>query len=157
MTMPMTLREYLSACDIDFEELSHPRETTTSRIAEASHVSGDRMAKAVMLHSDSGYRLAVVPSSCDADLEQLARLFNEHKVELASEQQIMEHFRDCDAGATSPVGQAYGLQVYVDDMLLHQPDIYFDAGDHETLVHMSGREFDRLMHNSPHGRFSRHY
>lgn len=156
MSIPMTIRDYLMSCDIDFEELPHPHETTTSRIAEKAHISGDRMAKAVMLHSDSGYRLAVVPSSCDADLEQLSRLFNE-KVELASEDQIKRHFSDCDPGATMPVGQAYGLQVYVDDMLRHQPDIYFDAGDHETLVHMSGREFDRLMHDVPHGRFSRHY
>ncbi len=156
MSMPMTLKEYLRTCDIDYEELPHQRETTTSRIAQRAHVTGDRMAKAVMVHGDSGYRVAVVPSSCDADLEQLSRLFHE-KVELASEQQITDHFRDCDPGATSPVGQAYGLQVYIDDMLLHQPDIYFDAGDHETLVHMSGREFDRLMDGSQHGRFSRHY
>lgn len=156
MTMPMTLKEYLRSCDIDFEELPHPRETTASRIAEKSHISGDRLAKAVMLHGDSGYRLAVVPSSCDADLEQLSRLIHE-EVTLASEQQIQDYFRDCDSGATTPVGQAWGLQVYVDDMLRHQPDIYFDAGDHETLVHMSGREFDRLMQDSPHGRFSRHY
>lgn len=156
MTMPTTIREYLRACDIDFEELPHPHEVTASRIAEAAHIDGDRMAKAVMLHCESGYRLAVVPSSCDADLDELTRLFHE-KVELASEEQIRQHFRDCDAGATTPVGQAYGLQVYVDDMLRHQPDIYFDAGDHETLVHMSGREFDRLMKDTPHGRFSRHY
>lgn len=156
MAMPMTIREYLKACDIDFEELPHPHETTASRIAQQAHVSGDRMAKAVMVHGDSGYRLAVVPSSCDTDLDQLSQLFHE-KVELASEEQIRRHFSDCDPGATTPVGQAYGLQVYIDDMLRHQPDIYFDAGDHETLVHMSGREFDRLMAGSAHGHISRHH
>uniref|UniRef100_UPI00301CDBA5 hypothetical protein n=1 Tax=Staphylococcus aureus TaxID=1280 RepID=UPI00301CDBA5 len=73
MSMPMTLKEYLRTCDIDYEELPHQRETTTSRIAQRAHVTGDRMAKAVMVHGDSGYRVAVVPSSCDADLEQLSR------------------------------------------------------------------------------------
>lgn len=156
MSMPMTIREYLRACDIDFEEVPHPREVSSSRVAERAHVAGDQMAKAVMLKGDAGYRLAVLPSTCDADLDRLSALFHE-KVELASEPQIAETFTDCDPGATTPVGQAYGLQVYIDDMLRHQPDIYFEAGDHRTLVHMSGREFDRLMTDSPHGHFSRHH
>lgn len=156
MSMPMTIREYLRACDIDFEEVPHPREVTTSRIAQQAHIAGNQLAKAVMLHGDAGYRLAVVPSTCDADLERLSALFHE-KVELASEDEISDCFKDCDPGATTPVGQAYGLQVYIDDLLRHQPDIYFEAGDHETLVHMSGSEFDRLMTTSPHGQISRHH
>ncbi|XKE46895.1 YbaK/EbsC family protein [Halomonas organivorans] len=156
MAMPMTIREYLHACDIDFEEVPHPREATSSRIAEMAHIDGEQMAKAVMLHGDHGYRLAVVPSTCDADLERLSQMFHE-KLELASEEEVRREFRDCDPGATIPVGQAYGLKVYLDDQLRHQPDIYFDAGDHETLVHMSGHEFDRLMADSRHGTISRHH
>lgn len=154
MAMPMTIREYLRACDIDFEEVTHPREVTTSRIAQQAHVAGSQLAKAVMLHGDSGYHVAVVPSDCEADLDKLSQLFHE-KVDLASEDEVRSRFSDCDPGATTPVGQAYGLQVYLDDMLRHQPDIYFEAGDHETLVHMSGSEFDRLMAEIPHGQISR--
>ncbi|RTR05929.1 aminoacyl-tRNA deacylase [Halomonas nitroreducens] len=155
MAMPITIREYLRACDIDYEEVPHPREVSSSRIAQMSHIGGNQMAKAIMLHGDAGYRVAVVPSTCDADLEKLSELFHE-KLELASEDEIRREFDDCDPGATIAVGQAYGLKVYLDDQLRHQPDIYFDAGDHETLVHMSGHEFDRLMDDSRHGEFSRH-
>ncbi len=154
MAMPMTIREYLRACDIDYEEVPHPREVSTSRIARLAHVGGNQLAKAIMLHGDQGYRVAVVPSTRDADLEQLSRLVHE-RLELASEEEIQHEFSDCDPGATIAVGQAYGLKVYLDDQLRHQPDIYFDAGDHETLVHMSGHEFDRLMADSRHGDFSR--
>ncbi|QEM82064.1 aminoacyl-tRNA deacylase [Halomonas binhaiensis] len=153
MAMPMTIREYLRACDIDYEEVSHPRAVSTSRIAEVSHVSGSQLAKAIMLHSDTGYRVAVVPSTCDADLNELSRLFHE-KLELATENEVCREFDDCDPGAAIVVGQAYGLEVYLDDQLRHQPDIYFEAGDHETLVHMSGNDFDRLMAGSHHGPFS---
>jgi len=156
MAIPTTLREYLRACDIDYEEVKHDYEVSASRIAQQSHVTGEQLAKAIMLHSRSGYRVAVLPSTCDADLESLSRLFNE-PVELAEEDEIVNRFNDCDPGAITPVGQAYGLQVYVDDMLRHQPDIYFDAGDHETLLHMTGREFEKLMGACPHGQFSRHH
>lgn len=156
MAIPATLREYLKACDIDYEEVRHSREVSASRLAQQSHITGEQLAKAVMLHCNSGFRLAVLPSTCDADLDSLSQLFDE-RVELASEDEIISRFRDCDPGATIPVGQAYGLQVYVDDILRHQPDIYFDAGDHETLLHMSGNEFEKLMGDSPHGQFSRHH
>lgn len=155
MAMAMTIREYLRACDIDYEEVKHPREVTAGRIAEKAHIAGDHLAKAVMLQGNYGYRVAVVPSTCEADFNKLTELFYE-RFDLASENAIVRSFDDCDPGAITPVGQAYGLKVYLDDMLRDQPDIYFEAGDHETLVHMSGSEFDRLMAGAEHGRFSRH-
>lgn len=155
MAMAMTMREYLRSWDIDYEEVKHTREVTSGRIAEQVHISGDLLAKAVMLHGESGYRVAVVPSTCEADLGKLSHLFHE-RVGLASEDEVRRSFDDCDPGAITPLGQAYGLQVCVDDTLRDRPDVYFEAGDHETLVHMSGREFDRLMADAAHGQFSRH-
>ncbi|MCZ7595058.1 MAG: hypothetical protein M5U16_09180 [Hyphomicrobium sp.] len=38
----------------------------------------------------------------------------------------------------------------MDDRLEGFNDIYFEGGDHRTLVHVSGREFHRLMANVPH-------
>jgi Ala-tRNA(Pro) deacylase len=34
-------------------------------------------------------------------------------------------------------------------------DIYFEAGDHDDVVHMSGDAFLDLLSDSLHGRFSR--
>jgi Ala-tRNA(Pro) deacylase len=42
----------------------------------------------------------------------------------------------------------------VDDSIEAQPEIYMEAGDHETLLHMSHAQFARLMENARHGRFS---
>lgn len=53
-------------------------------------------------------------------------------------------------------GQAYGLEVLVDDALLGEPDVYFEAGDRTELVRMSGADFRSLMSGARHGRFSRH-
>ena len=40
--------------------------------------------------------------------------------------------------------------------LLAQPEVFFEAGDHQQLVHMSGDQFADLMAGAEHGRFSRH-
>lgn len=35
-------------------------------------------------------------------------------------------------------------------------DIYFEAGDHQALVHVSGSEFLKLMANTLRGQISHH-
>jgi Ala-tRNA(Pro) deacylase len=41
-----------------------------------------------------------------------------------------------------------------DDALEGAPEIYFEAGDHEDVVHLAGHDFLRLLEGSLHGRFS---
>ncbi len=155
MAMAMTMREYLKHQDVDFEELVHPREVTASRVAQRAHVSGEQVAKGVLIKGDTGYRVVVVPSTCKVDLSELSHRYHE-RLGLATEEEIQQLFGDCDAGALPPLGQAYGVRVCYDETLINQPDIYLEAGDHETLVHMGNRDFRRLMAQAEHGYFSRH-
>ena len=42
-----------------------------------------------------------------------------------------------------------------DDAIAEQPDIFFEAGDHEQLIHVSAEAFNVLLgENVQHGRFS---
>ena len=61
----------------------------------------------------------------------------------------------CAIGAMPPIGEAYNLTTVVDESLLRLPDLYFDAGDHEDLVHVSGMAFRALLRHAVRGRFSR--
>ena len=54
-------------------------------------------------------------------------------------------FPDCEEGAVPPVGKAYGLRSLLDRALLEQPEIFFEAGDHEHLLKMSGQNFQALQ------------
>jgi prolyl-tRNA editing enzyme YbaK/EbsC (Cys-tRNA(Pro) deacylase) len=45
---------------------------------------------------------------------------------------------------------------YLDQSLVDAPDIYFEAGDHQALIHVSGSEFLKLMANAPRGQISHH-
>ncbi len=57
-------------------------------------------------------------------------------------------------GALPPVCMAYGMQTFLDDSLARQPDVYFEAGDHEELVHMDRDEFLALMDKAERASFS---
>ena len=59
-----------------------------------------------------------------------------------------ELFADCKPGAIPPVGAAYGIKTYWDEELGTRAEVYFEAGDHQTLVHMSGADFGKLMRKS---------
>lgn len=75
-------------------------------------------------------------------------------VRLATEEEIAPLFHDCAPGAIPPISAPYGLRSVVDEALDAQGDIYFEGGDHRTVVHLTGEQFQRLMANVSHGRIS---
>jgi Ala-tRNA(Pro) deacylase len=155
MSIAPTLKRYLTAENIQYEEIQHEFSMTSARTAEASHVPGDRLAKGVVLRRDDGYMLAVMPASHHLRLTELRAQLGDN-VEMANEAEINELFRDCANGAVPAVGKCYGLNIIVDESIEAQPEIYMEAGDHETLLHLSHAQFARLTANALHGRFSAH-
>ena len=70
------------------------------------------------------------------------------------EPEIDALFPDCAHGAVPALGHCYALPLIVDDSIEAQPEIYMEAGDHETVLRISHAQFARLMENARHGRFS---
>ena len=101
----------------------------------------------------AGYMLAVIPASHHLRLSDLRDQLGDN-VEMAKESEIDPLFADCAHGAVPPLGHCYALPLIVDDSIEAQPEIYMEAGDHETLLHISQAQFARLMGNARHGRFS---
>ena len=88
------------------------------------------------------------------NLGELHRQLNRN-LGLATESELGGLFSDCEVGALPAMGPAYGLETVVDDELAEQPDIYFEAGDHEQLIHVSAEAFHTLMGDRiQRGRFS---
>ncbi|MGI9331575.1 MAG: aminoacyl-tRNA deacylase [Gammaproteobacteria bacterium] len=153
MSIARVLRDYLDDHEVQYELVDHPATGDSMHAAAAAHVPGECLAKAVLLEDDGGYLMAVLPSTRHVHLGLLHKQF-ERSVGLATEVEIGALFADCDPGAMPPVGAAYGIDTIVDDTLTEQPDIYFEAGDHHTLVHLSGPAFNELMKEAGQGSFS---
>ncbi len=154
MTTAATLKTYLKTHGAEFEIVDHPRQIEATRIAQSAHITGKKLAKGVLLTNSGTNVLAVVPSTHRVDLDKISHLFGK-RLKLASEKMISSTFPDCDEGAIPACGSAYGLDVFMDDELMDREDIYFEAGDHESLVHVSRSEFARLMPGMAHGNFAR--
>ena len=155
MSFGRKFKEYLLDSRVDFNVIEHRRTESSSQTAQAAHIPGDRLAKAVVLQHDSGYVLAVVPSTHRVELGSLERTLG-CKLNIATESEVEEIFRDCALGAVPPTGPAYNLETLVDEELDKLPEVYFESGDHRTLVHVSGDGFRQLMAEAQHAQFSHH-
>jgi Ala-tRNA(Pro) deacylase len=155
MSIAPTLQKYLADHNIEYDVISHEPTMSSARTAEACHISGDCLAKGIVLRGTDGYFLAVLPASHQLRLSELRTQLGEN-LDLASENELDQLFRDCAHGAVPPVGECYGLDVIIDDSIQNQPEIYLEAGDHATLIHLNQAQFARLTSQARHGRFSVH-
>lgn len=142
MAIAPTLAKYLAEKHVHYDVLPPNR------------IPRDRLAKAVLLRDATGYALAVLPASHHIQLSALKRQYGDD-VEFASEQEIIELFDDCAEGAVPALGECYGLDLVLDEDVTSKPEVYFEAGDHATLVHMSNADFSALTRTAQLGRFSR--
>lgn len=115
--------------------------------------SAGQVAEAVLLDTPDDYLLVVLPSDRRIGLGDLQSELGQ-KPRLADEEELTLIFDDCAIGAVPPLGFGYGIVTLVDDSVEEQTEIYFEGGDHVSLVHMDQAEFARLTRPARHGRFS---
>lgn len=155
MTIAMTVKDYLDTNGVHYDLVNHPYSVNSTQTAEKAHISGEKIAKAVVLHDYHGYLMAVIPATHKIEIGKMRDQYRRH-LSLADEFELTHLFSDCNTGAVPPVGRAYDVEVVLDDQLNMYEDIYFESGDHAELVHVSGQDFRQLMGDAQHGQFSRH-
>lgn len=78
------------------------------------------------------------------DFAKLPQALNCQRLELAREYEFGALFADCDVGAEPPLGQLFGLPVYLDAELMHYPRISFNAGTLREVMELDCEDFLRL-------------
>lgn len=145
MSIANTVNYALALTRVDYEILRHHHSETSLAAARTAHVDPGSLAKAVVLHDQIGPLLAVVPASETLDLERLRKLLRRPALDFISEEKLDQVFYDCDKGAIPPLGPDYRVPTVVDARLRNVEDVYFEAGDHEDLVHVDQTSFRTLM------------
>lgn len=154
MAVAITLQHHLDSLGVDYEIVAHPYADTGLDTAESAQISPDKLAKSIMLEDEGGYLMAVCSAAKRIKLGDLYREIN-RRMEFVDETELADMLGDCALGAVPPVGDLYGIDVVVDMELFMQPDVYFEAGDHEDLIHVSADNFQKLMSNAEHASFSK--
>jgi len=139
------LRQFLDENQVKYVVITHSKAYTSQGIAERAHISGNELAKTVMLYRDGELCMAVLPASRHVDLGEFARQTGAKEVNLASERDFKDRFPDCELGAMPPFGNLYGVRVFVDSSLAREREIAFNAGSHLELVQLAYIDFARLV------------
>jgi Ala-tRNA(Pro) deacylase len=153
MSIAPRLRQFLNEQNAEYDVIPHVHSSSAMQSALAAHIPADQIAKAVLLDTEDGYLLAVLPANHRIMLSDLTADFG-RRPHLVEENHLTGIFSDCETGAVPALG--YDIAMIVDNSIDRQPDVYLEAGDHETLVHLTHDEFARLTSKAWHGTFSMH-
>ncbi|MCG8671944.1 MAG: YbaK/EbsC family protein [Pseudomonadales bacterium] len=145
--MPVrTISEYLEKHNVNYRCYNHPPAVTALEIAESSHVPGHSLAKPVIVKADGLYLMAVLPAHGRIDLELLRHIVGADTISIATEQEFSRFFPLCEVGGMPALGRMYGMHVYLDQSLLVEDWLAFNAGTHTEILKMDLEEFQRIEH-----------
>ena len=153
MAISDKVKKTLESLDIDYDLVTHPHTSSSRETAAAAGVREDHVAKAVLLKDTGGYLLCVIPGNSWVRFHGLQAELN-REFELAPEPEVEQMFSDCDPGAIPCTGTAYDVETVVDETFSSLAFVYFESGDHEHLVRVSGEDFRKLTSGLRHGHFS---
>lgn len=143
MAILTRIKNHLEENRVVFSALTHPPSYTAQGTAAVMHVSGREVAKTVVVQAGKEYYLAVMPASSHIQLGKLSQVIG-RPARLAGEREFHSLFPDCELGAMPPLGELYGLPVYVDESLIADNEIVFNAGTRRDAVRMNLADFMRL-------------
>jgi len=157
MTIANQLKTYLQQQETEYRLITHPHTGSSMETAEKAHVPGDALAKGVLVEDEEGFLLVVLPSDYHIELETLHKLLHQ-EVKLAEESEVATLFPDCEVGAVPPIGMAYEVKTIWDpsSSLGQRDEVYFESGDHQHLVRVTGKQFHELMAPAERREFSHH-
>ena len=140
----MKTRELLRGHGVRFEVIEHLTTFTAQRMAQAVHVSGEDVAKTVLLCADTKYVVAVLPATHSIDLDKLPGILGAKEVTLANETECSELFPDSEFGVVPPFASQYGLETVIDEPLTKHKEIVFEGDAHDEAIRLLYEDYEKI-------------
>ena len=138
------LKEFLDERGVKYVSIQHSPAYTAPEVAQSAHIAGTDFAKTVIVKIDGQMAMVVVPAHRKIVLSDLRELLLTDHVQLATEDEFIGRFPDCELGAMPPFGNLYDMTVYMENSLTNHPAIAFNAGSHREVIKMSTDDFLRM-------------
>jgi len=142
----MYVLDFLKSQGVWFEALLHQPASSSAKRAGNAHVPGRRVAKAVLIKTGDSFVLAVLPSTSWINLGRLSEVVGAppSEVRLATQDEVLAIFPDCEPGVVPPFGRLYGLTTLVDSGLTEVTDIVVGANTRHEGLRMHFHDFQAL-------------
>jgi len=139
------IKDMLEKRGVAYEELHHRVAFTAQEVAESEHISGDRLAKVVVVVADGRPVELILPASRRVVLDRVRALLGAGAIRLASEAEMERIFTDCETGAIPPLRHWKDVTVLMDGSMANARDLVFQAGTHEDAIRLNFQDWLELV------------
>ena len=130
---------------VAYESLHHRVAFTAQEVAQSEHISGNSLAKVVVVIADGRPVELILPASRRVVLDRVRKLLGTNAVRLASEAEMERIFTDCETGAIPPLRHWKDVAVLMDASMSNAQDLVFQAGTHEDAVRLKFQDWFALV------------
>jgi Ala-tRNA(Pro) deacylase len=140
----MDVVKFLKSNKVKFQLRHHPARFTAQEVAAAEHLTGEEVAKVVIVKGGEGFHMLVLPATYVLEMAKVRKLVGSIDACLANEDEMAKLFPDTQVGAEPPFGAEYGMSMYVEEQLSHDKEILISAGTHEDSILLDWKDYERL-------------
>lgn len=124
---------------------THDYAVTAHQVAGIEGISGYDVAKPVLVSVGGQLAMIVVPGAEVLDLERVSEVLGHNEVRLATEEEFVSVFDDCEPGAEPPFGNLYGLPTFMDEDLRVRSQLVCRDGSHTQTITIDPADYVRLV------------
>jgi Ala-tRNA(Pro) deacylase len=140
----MNLQNFLDEQGVHYRLSHHDPAFTSQDLAAREHVPGRKVIKPVVVRADGEWVMCALPASYRVDLAELRNQLRADEVSLADEMTLARLFPSCELGAEPPIGRLFGMPTLMDESLVADDMVTFQAGTHTDAVTMPLSEYRRI-------------
>jgi len=140
-----SVKKLLDQKRIAYTVTEHAPVYTSEEAAKVRGVQLKTGVKALVLKTDND-RLIVGLIAADRrmDLKKLAKAVGARKLQLASATEVLRA-TGCAVGSVHPFGNLFGLPTYLDNSVLENDMVNFNAGMHTISIEMKARDLVKAV------------
>jgi len=148
MAVPKKIINHLDKQGAKYAIVTHRKVYTAYDVAQTLKKKLDEIVKNLLVKTDKGFVVVVLPASKNVNLPKLKKLMNAQgkgikKVELPKEQVMVRLFK-IKPGALPAFGSLHKLEVYMDKSLKKIKKAIFASGSFTESIEMAMKEFEKL-------------
>jgi aspartyl-tRNA synthetase len=133
------ITDLLNKSNIEYEIIEHKPVYTSEEAAKVRGTSLDQGCKALICKTEKGFVQACVSGAKEIDLHKLKDVLNTKKIELATAEEVKE-LSGLSIGAVPPFGNLFQIEVYLDNSVLKNEHIAFNAALHTKSIRMKAKD-----------------
>ena len=139
------LHALLEHHDVPYVVTTHDYAVTAQQIAGTEGISGYDVAKPVLVSVGGELAMVVIPGAEMLDLERLGEVLGHNEVRLATEDEFVAVFDDCEPGAEPPFGMLYGIPTFMDQDLRARRRLVCRNGSHTQTIELATADYIDLV------------